>query len=593
VEEAKQKNIMHIQFSPIDFSVLGFIEGARRDDSSGQEVLEEYVSRLLLGKLSPGAEGRVFNLPPEDMASLVNTVMSENPDDEAYERVITGYLKRKDKESLSKESIEKFVPFIEALRPDMKRQFLSRSSNLFTEDVQEVEKIVKDLKPESLEKMTTFFEENESILPKRLKNLVDKLSAIKKEKDTGIHFSGMHTTFIDDIELSEDVMKLFGEDNVQSYVSEDYQKDLETMLTDSALSGISLDSIRSDFSDKMVDRISLSIIFELLESDFMHNEDYLALLTKLSDYIIAFIETGRFEEILETYNLLSSHALRGRFSHQATSMLEYFFRSEEFISQLVDTLRIWGRQDREGALRLSRALMQSLSGPLMEALAEETDASIRKFFLSILSELGTDIMPYVITRLKDDRWYIVRNMIYLVRESNAQRYVDHIKIFAKHNNPIICIEAVKTLLHFNTPDAVPYLKLYLKSKNNELRNKALRLAGLYKIRETMPDLLSMLNKKVFLGVEYDEKAAVVTALGEIGDPRAVPSLMNVYRQKSVLYRKYLENLKTEIFRSLENYPEESVRPLIELGRTSWNKEIRMLCEEVSVKHSANKEKRND
>jgi len=43
-------------------------------------------------------------------------------------------------------------------------------------------------------------------------------------------------------------------------------------------------------------------MLELLHEDYLKSEDYLTLITKLSEFMNVFVETGRFEEILDTYN---------------------------------------------------------------------------------------------------------------------------------------------------------------------------------------------------------------------------------------------------------------------------------------------------
>ncbi len=587
---AKEKNIRHVILSPIDFSGIVFVEGAQRTGGTGREVMEDYVFYLLKGTLPTDAESALLNLPPEDMASLINTVMPEDSEEEAYDRVITGYLKRRRHIRLSKEYLDRFIPFIEGLKPEIKSQFLLRGTGYFKGDISEIESALTELSPASLEKISGLFRENSSIIPETLKNLIDKLTSIRKDKEFELYLLDKNTAVMDDIELDKDILTLFQEDRFTSFVNEDYQRELSKMLQSTAEGGHKLDGLKEECRDEVIDRFVIESMLELLETDFIKDEHYLNLITKLTEFINIFIETGRFEEILEVYNTLISHSLSGRFSHHASSMVEYYFRSEEFIAKLVDAIRLWGRQNRLGALRLARALKHSLIPPLLNSLIEESDASIRKFLLVTIGELGTDVAPYVVKWLNDDRWYIIRNMLYIVRESNARKYVDQIKKFAKHKKPEVCIEAVKTLLHFKTPDAVPFLKLYLKSNNTELRNKAVRLAGTYKVKGAVPYLNALLEKKDMFGTESYYKIDVVRALGEIGDRSSVDILIKIYRSKTFLYKDNLEQLKTEVFRNLDNYHLDYIRPLVELGLSSKNQEVSSISEKLIRQHNDSKEK---
>ncbi len=307
------------------------------------------------------------------------------------------------------------------------------------------------------------------------------------------------------------------------------------------------------------------------------------MITKLSEYTFVFIETGRFEEILDVYNAVVSHSFQGRFKHDASNMIEYFFHSEDFVAKFIDAIRLWGRKDREGAFRLAKALKRSVIPPLINALLSEPDPSMRKFYLSVLKAIGPDVNPYVINKLNDKRWFVVRNMLYLLRECDGRSYVSYIKKFVKHKNTSICIEAVKTLLHFNTPDAIPFLKLYLRSDNEDLRRAAVRLAGSCRAKEAVPYLISMLEKRDIFGVASISKTEAVQALGDIGDRSAVKALLGLYNSRSLFYREYLEELKVEIFRTLEKYPPDSIQELLAVGLRSDNEEIRSISERLMAR----------
>ena len=529
---------------------------------------------LLQGKLASDGESIIQGILPEDMACFINSAMTEDTEGEAYDRVITSYLKKKGEQKLSSESIERFMTFISGLKPEIKRQFLSRSSDYFSGNISDIEKTIKEMTAGSFQKLAGIFTDHSSLIPETLKNLVDKLTAIKKGSKFDFDLFDRANAVVHDIELGEDIMKLFDEDHFKVYVSDSYKRDLEKMLRVSAGSGLKFAQLRDDCRTEIIDRTLSGVMLELLDMDFISDEENLKLVSKLSEFVDVLVETGRFEEILEIYNTLKSQSLVGRFSNNATSMIEYFFRSEAFITKLVEAFRLLGRKEREDVIRLARAFKLFIISPLLDNLGEEPDASVRKLLLSILESLGSDVNPYVVQRLEDERWYVVRNMLYLLRECNGRQYAAHIKKLAKHKNINICIEVVKTLLHFKTNDAVPFLKLYLQNPNTELRMGMIRLAGIYRIKEAVLYLTVLLEKKDIFGTESYYKKDLVRALGEIGDREAVTSLLKVFKAKTLFYKGYLDELKLEIFKNLDNYPYNSIKPLLELGITSKNEEIR-------------------
>jgi hypothetical protein len=583
VEKAKTENIRNIILIPLDFESFRFIEGAQKNAETSGDIWGDYIYGLLAGKLYVGAEdqGMLLNIPPEVVAKVLNKAMDAKAGAETYDRVITAYLKRKEGRKLSSEAYNKFVSFIDKLSPDLKRQFLSRSFAQTAENIDEIEHVIADMTTDDFNRIAKVFAENSSVIPVTLKNLIDKLSAVKQGSIGKFDFFSKGKAVVDDIELGEDILKLFDEDHFKTYVSEDYQRDLSAMLAKSSERfELKQTVLKEECRDDVIDWAMLEVMIEILQSSWIDNDDYLALLTKLSEHTLVFIETGRFEEILEIYNAVASHSFQGRFKHAAANMIEYFFHSEDFVAKFIDALKLWGRKDREAAFRLAKALKRSIIPPLINSLLSEPDPIMRKFYLSVLKAIGPDVNPHLIRKLNDKRWFVVRNMLYLLRECDGRSYLSHIKKFVKHKNTNICIEALRTLLHFNTPDAIPFLKLYLRSDNEDLRRATVRLAGSCRAKEAVPYLIRILEKRDLFGIASISKTEAVQALGDIGDRSAARALLGLYNSRSLFYREYLEELKVEIFRTLEKYPPDSIQELLKVGLRSENEEIKSISERL-------------
>lgn len=576
----REKDVRRITFALIDLTNFSFIEGAKRGGEQGN-IWEDYVFGLLEGRLGGTGESGLLGAAPSRVAEAVNQAMPVEAGPEAYDRVITAYIRKKDHSHLSSEALSRFYSFVEDLRPELKRQFLSRSLSHFTADVAEVERALGEMSREDFAKIVSLLAGHTSLIPDTLKNLLDKLSSIKQEKRGMFDSFYRKSAVLDDIDLGEDVLKLFGDDQFSSFVSDDYKKQLEAMLSTVSGESCTYDKLREQCREETIDRTNLDILLELLDAAFVKPDDYLTMVTRLTEMVEDFMGTGRFEEVLEAYNALKSHELTRRFSNEASSAIDYYYHSPEFIGKFVGAMRLYGRKDRDATVRLARALRRSLIEPLISSLAEEKDAAMRKFYLAVLAAIGTDVQPHAVKRLGDGRWYVVRNMLYLLRECQCRRAADSVRRLVRHNNPQISLEAVKTLLHFGTPDAVPYLKTFLQNGDATVRSGAVRLAGSCRVKDAVPILLQLLDKKDLLGLEAFYKTDIVRALGDIGDPAAIPSLIRLCRSRVLIYREHLDDLKIEVFRSLGGYPAEAVLPLLAMGRESKNPAIREACEQFA------------
>jgi hypothetical protein len=383
--------------------------------------------------------------------------------------------------------------------------------------------------------------------------------------------------FVDDIEIDKGIIKLLEEDHFDTFVSEEYQKELEMMIKGVEAEESQLTEIlRQDSGERMVDKALSEVILELLGSDAINSEDYLKLVTELSELVDGFLETGRFQELCDIYNTIYSYSLSGRFKVEASGMVEYFFRSEKFISRLIGAFKFLGKYNTEDAVRLAKVLRLYIISPLLDAFTEEANPNIRKFLIYLLSNMGVDVAHEAVKRLNDKRLDNVISMIALIRECGGKEYVKHIRPFAKDKNKRISMEAIKTLLNFADREGFSYLKLYLRNDDPDQREQAMLLSGTYKVKEAVPYLVEIIEKKDIFGTESYSKIPVIKALAQIGDPQAIEPLKRLYKSRGIFYSSARNELKLEIFKSLKHYPAYAIKPLLELGIQSKDTEIRSI-----------------
>ncbi|MCX5719945.1 MAG: HEAT repeat domain-containing protein, partial [Nitrospirae bacterium] len=393
-------------------------------------------------------------------------------------------------------------------------------------------------------------------------------------------------TFVNDIEIDKSIIALFEKDNTSVFIGKEYQGDMDIMRkgVETRKDKIA-ETFRQECGEMTEDRAFSEVILELLQIDSISKEDYLKLLTKLSELVSDFLEMGMFQEICDMYNTIYSHSLSGRFKDEALSMVHYFFQSEQFIVRLVDALKFFGRYNREGAVKLTRVLRLYLIGPLLDALSDAANPTVRKFLITILSTFRSNVIPEAVIRLNDKRWYVVRNMIILIRECGGKDSLREVIPFTKNENKKVCTEALKTLLHFGDSEAPSCLKEYLKSDDMWLRDQAIILSGTYRVKDIVPDLIELLEKKDMFAFKSDCKISVIRALAQIGDPQAIEPLKRLYSSKTLLNREALNEIKVEIFKTLNGYPVDAIKPLIELGLKSKIEEIRSISKRLLEKVS--------
>ena len=589
-DAARDRGIHRLKLNPIDYSSFKFMEDELRGGSDGKgskmDIWEDYVYGLLHGNLAVGdASGILLKAPPKELAEYIEKVVDEDEslDKTAYDRVVASYMSTKGEMKLSPERLKNLVGIMDNLSKEKKEQFLDRAMDQAGKDIHQVESVLKDMTSKDLSSVTKFFNEHASRIPPSFKNVIDKFSELTAEKDFVFDITAGKSSVVHDIELDDEMASLFDDDHYKTFVSDEFQSQLDSLMKVKVKAvDMGIKELVTDVKDDVIDRVTSDIMLEVMDLNDIETEEFMKLLTTLAKMAGDFVDTGRFEEALNIYTAIRSHSFTGKFSQAASGTVEYFFKSESFVSRVLTAVRIWGRTNREPSVRILRAFSEQVITPLLDMLAEEQSASSRKFLLTVLMEMGSSIMPGVVSKLGDERWYVVRNMLILARKCGIPEHEKSVRKFVKHKDRRVWSEALRALFAFKSTHALPHLKVMLSAEDPVDREAALKIASAYRVGEIAPMLLDLLGKKDVLGVGAFDKVAVVKALGEIGDTDAVPHLERVLDAKPLLFKGYHEDLKLEIYRSLAGYPFEFVKHLYETGLVSKNADINNICKRATL-----------
>jgi HEAT repeat protein len=165
-------------------------------------------------------------------------------------------------------------------------------------------------------------------------------------------------------------------------------------------------------------------------------------------------------------------------------------------------------------------------------------------------------------------------MLYILGECGGEEILPHVRVYSRHENSRVRFEAIKCLLELGDTYGIGAVKDLLRSESSDDVEQALSLAGTYRVREIVPVLAKMLRKKGIIGADVYDKAPIIHALGQIGDPSAMDELKALLSMKSILFKSSTEALKEEIYKSLDGYPVEDIKDLISEGANSKNETIR-------------------
>lgn len=128
----------------------------------------------------------------------------------------------------------------------------------------------------------------------------------------------------------------------------------------------------------------------------------------------------------------------------------------------------------------SAAFLQRLSRhamiPIIDALAEQDDASRRRVLLDALTSVARENPTVIVSRLGDDRWYVVRNLVVALRNVNQPEVVAATRRLLQHPEPRVRVEALRSVVR-GGDDVLAPLRRALTDDDSRVREAAISLLG--------------------------------------------------------------------------------------------------------------------
>ena len=230
----------------------------------------------------------------------------------------------------------------------------------------------------------------------------------------------------------------------------------------------------------------------------------------------------------------------------------------------------------EEALRLVPTLFEHLAPTsvrhLLDVLAETEDRRLRLLLIELLAKLGPVVARDAAALLSDSRWYVVRNMLLILRRVGDSKSVPAVRKCVEHPDLRVRLEAIHNLFAFDRDSSRELLRQALHHSDPREAEAAIGLAGKYGIAEAVEPIVVLLSAWDLFGRRRSLRLEAIRALAAIGDPAALAGLG---RFRARFLPPAIEE-RRELYRTLASYPQESRRAWIERGLRSHDAEIRRL-----------------
>lgn len=585
LEKAGVRNIevREIDYRPFHAKEVDTIGAQEKglEGSDAEMLWINFVDELVAGSGGgSGGEGtgttqdrtaRQTNLDPAVVAGILNQrkdLLGKGREQE-YDKSITAFMKQLDQEKRQKRSgsadCSKLSAIVSKLDPDVRRAFLNSTFRNLGDKQELARDVVGSLDRETLLSVLSDMEQSKISVPPLVLNLMGELAVHGGDPKKGRLVAGSKA--LDKDRFKPGMQKLFDGDHTGEFVPDFYQNMLQGALARKQRSHLHQELVKElteALDGHLLEKQVRSIILDIVDKDPLCEEAE-TLKRNLVELIHYFLETGDFKALLETHErLVRHHRESDAFSVPLARESLEAFEEPEFIAGLLYGIDQWGKEHQNEIRTLMLHIGRPCVTALLGTLADEQNRVRRQFFMGVVTEMGTAARDEIIERLHDPRWYVVRNLVILLRGMNDPQVLRPLGTLVGHPHPRVQLEVMKTFLHYGDVRADRYLLKELEHSELQRRMNAVLLARQSRSSEVSARLLQMLEEGLS-EAEFELKTSLIRSLGQMADPATLPRLEKFLHSHSLLHPILLRRLKIEVVRALGDFHcTESRRILTEM-----------------------------
>ncbi len=325
----------------------------------------------------------------------------------------------------------------------------------------------------------------------------------------------------------------------------------------------------------------ISILFEMLyladgKAEYEEISEFLKQTVRYA------VQNGNLEAVIYCIRRINDAFDKESFSQDLRIYLrgiKYYINSIGFVKKLGEVLDE-GVEFTQDIISEFASLLDKSSIPhFISILGDLKNISARKTVISILSELGKKDIQLLARGLNDRRWYVVRNIIYILRQIGDRSAVEFLLRAVRHSDKRVKKEAIRALGEMGDVTAVQTLKDCLDDEDEGVRMATVRAIGYLQTPVSRKILLEQINNKQFKEKSFTEKKEFFEAISRYRDTEVINTLFKILKKRAFFKRAKNEEMKAAAAYALGLMKEKSAVDLLEKLKSSKN---RLLRENVQI-----------
>lgn len=558
-------HITSLAITAIRYDLFKASENETAEDTAAEGIWERFTRGLMDGTISHQDGQAEAYLDPEILASILNSKhehATESSHWTGYIQSITEFIRQENSRQAPQDTgsmpYHKLAAFVSKLNPNLRRQFISSTFDIKKLDGKPVtEDIIGNMSAAAVLETLEDLNQNQANVPPVIMGLLQKFSAHAPAPPSVSQMAHMSGS-----DIQERMRAVFKEHASEEYIPSDYQQKLNALITENQITRIEqgdISDLLATIENNVVEERISDIIMNLVSAGGETIEERELFLQSLSDMFGYFLQTGDYGQLLKMIDRSTDDS----FPVDIQYYLRENYARREFLEEILNGLTIWGKPRYNDINLLVTKIRSPFIEVLLDRLANEENMSLRRFMMDRLIEMGPMTRIPISIRLNDERWFVLRNLITILRAHSDPAIIPLIRPLLNHSNSRVRHEALNTLVMLHDTAAEKLVLRDLDSEDRETLFAAISLSEKSRLPDIHKKLIALLSKGGLTQLEYDLKSAVVKALGEIQRSEALPEFAKILASSSLFRNKFLTRLKIDIIRAMEYFPLQTVAPLLE------------------------------
>jgi hypothetical protein len=195
-----------------------------------------------------------------------------------------------------------------------------------------------------------------------------------------------------------------------------------------------------------------------------------------------------------------------------------------FLGQMAPTLNAHGEIDPAVLTNFLVQLGSSAAPAICDLLGQVNQMRYRRALCESLAISCKDDVEVLIERLSDTRWYVIRNLVYVLGRIAHQGVERALDKALHHEDVRVRKEAVRALGNIESPTSRAYLMSAFRDADSGVRMQAARTLALRRDDRAAQSILGVIQGPEFARRDSTERMAFFEALGRSGSDSLLPKL---------------------------------------------------------------------